>query len=58
MPVGLNPIVPEKAAGIFADPAESELIPKAAHLLAIDPAYPPDDPPLINPFLYGLDVRP
>lgn len=50
-PVGLNPMVPENAAGILAEPAVSDPIANAAHLVATAAASPPDEPPLMKPLL-------
>ena len=58
LPVGLNPTTPQKEAGILADPAASEHTPKAEHFVATLTASPPEDPPLINSFLYGFKESP
>ena len=57
-PVGLNPKFPQKEAGILEDPAVSELIPNAAHLVEIAPPSPPDEPPLPKALLYGFRDNP
>jgi hypothetical protein len=50
----LKPTTPQNAAGILAEPAESEPMPNAVQRVATAAASPPDEPPLMNPFLYGL----
>jgi hypothetical protein len=57
-PVGLKPNTPQKAAGILADPPESEPTPKAQALAATIAPYPPDEPPLMKAGLCGLSVVP
>ena len=47
LPVGLKPTTPQYAAGILADPAVSDAIPNALHLVATAAAYPPDEPPTV-----------
>ncbi len=51
LPVGLKPYTPQKDAGILADPPESEPTPNTEALIETWAAYPPDEPPLIKPFL-------
>lgn len=51
LPVGLNPTTPQNAAGILADPAESEANPKAEHRVATEAPSPPEDPPLMKALL-------
>lgn len=57
-PVGLKPTTPQKDAGILADPAVSEHILKGVQRVATAAAHPPDEPPLMNPLLYGLTEWP
>lgn len=47
-PVGLNEYTPQKAAGILADPPESDPRPKEHALAATRAPYPPEEPPLIK----------
>ena len=47
-PVGLYPKMPQKAAGILADPPESDPTPNALALVDTRIASPPDEPPLMK----------
>ena len=57
-PVGLQAKTPQKAAGILADPPESEPTPKAQAFDATNAPYPPDEPPLIKAGLCGFSAVP
>lgn len=47
-PVGLYPKIPQNAAGILAEPPESDPTPNALALVDTRMASPPDEPPLIK----------
>lgn len=57
-PVGLYPKIPQNAAGILAEPPESDPIPNALALVETRIASPPDEPPLIKLELWGLSAVP
>src|SRR5699024_5545169 len=56
--VGLNPTVPQQAAGMRIDPAPSEPVATGTAPAPTNAADPPDDPPLVRLPSCGLRVCP
>jgi hypothetical protein len=56
--VGLNPAIPQKAAGIRIDPPPSPPSDTGPQPLATAAAAPPDEPPEVRLVSHGLLVRP
>jgi len=57
-PVGLKPTIPQKAGGIFRDPAQSVPMPSGEQRADISPASPPEEPPVVRLLSQGFVQRP
>lgn len=56
--MGLNPVHPQKEAGIRMDPPMSDPIPIGLQHEEINPASPPDEPPVVLEISHGFFALP